>query len=118
MGEYWINGVGGLNYAPARLGSVKGMYGSGTYFADMASKADQYAGQRRGRTRSRFLGPLRRIPGRDDLGPLFHGPKRIERIGFGWRSPWPQRAKRTVPFVPIAWLLLGNMSSIFDLIVV
>jgi hypothetical protein len=27
-----------------RLGSVKGMYGSGTYFADMASKADQYAG--------------------------------------------------------------------------
>lgn len=28
-----------------RLGSVKGMYGSGTYFADMASKADQYAGQ-------------------------------------------------------------------------
>lgn len=28
-----------------RLGSVKGMYGSGTYFADMASKADQYAGR-------------------------------------------------------------------------
>lgn len=28
-----------------RLGNVKGMYGSGTYFADMASKADQYAGQ-------------------------------------------------------------------------
>lgn len=28
-----------------RLGSVRGMYGSGTYFADMASKADQYAGQ-------------------------------------------------------------------------
>jgi len=28
-----------------RLGNVKGMYGAGTYFADMASKADQYAGQ-------------------------------------------------------------------------
>jgi len=28
-----------------RLGNVKGMYGSGTYFADMASKADQYAGR-------------------------------------------------------------------------
>jgi len=28
-----------------RLGSIKGMYGSGTYFADMASKADQYAGR-------------------------------------------------------------------------
>lgn len=28
-----------------RLGNVKGMYGSGTYFADHASKADQYAGQ-------------------------------------------------------------------------
>lgn len=28
-----------------RLGSVQGMYGSGTYFADMASKADQYAGR-------------------------------------------------------------------------
>lgn len=28
-----------------RLGSVKGMYGSGSYFADMASKADQYGGQ-------------------------------------------------------------------------
>eukprot|EP00930_Biecheleria_cincta_P059580 TRINITY_DN45288_c0_g1_i1.p1 TRINITY_DN45288_c0_g1~~TRINITY_DN45288_c0_g1_i1.p1 ORF type:complete len:403 (-),score=76.81 TRINITY_DN45288_c0_g1_i1:462-1670(-) len=28
-----------------RLGSVKGMYGSGTYFADMVSKADQYGGQ-------------------------------------------------------------------------
>lgn len=28
-----------------RLGNVKGMYGSGTYFADMASKADQYGGQ-------------------------------------------------------------------------
>lgn len=28
-----------------RLGNVKGMYGSGTYFADMVSKADQYAGR-------------------------------------------------------------------------
>eukprot|EP00929_Paragymnodinium_shiwhaense_P038605 TRINITY_DN20387_c0_g1_i1.p1 TRINITY_DN20387_c0_g1~~TRINITY_DN20387_c0_g1_i1.p1 ORF type:complete len:517 (+),score=62.03 TRINITY_DN20387_c0_g1_i1:55-1605(+) len=28
-----------------RLGSVRGMLGSGTYFADMASKADQYAGK-------------------------------------------------------------------------
>jgi len=28
-----------------RLGNVKGMYGSGTYFADMSSKADQYAGR-------------------------------------------------------------------------
>jgi len=28
-----------------RLGSAKGMYGAGTYFADMASKADQYAGR-------------------------------------------------------------------------
>lgn len=28
-----------------RLGNVKGMYGSGTYFADMASKCDQYAGR-------------------------------------------------------------------------
>lgn len=28
-----------------RLGNVKGMYGSGVYFADMASKADQYAGR-------------------------------------------------------------------------
>jgi len=28
-----------------RLGNANGMYGSGTYFADMASKADQYAGR-------------------------------------------------------------------------
>merc|ERR1712136_355432 len=28
-----------------RLGNVKGMYGAGTYFADMSSKADQYAGR-------------------------------------------------------------------------
>uniref|UniRef100_A0A7S1WGW2 PARP catalytic domain-containing protein n=1 Tax=Alexandrium catenella TaxID=2925 RepID=A0A7S1WGW2_ALECA len=28
-----------------RLGTLKGMYGAGTYFADMASKADQYAGR-------------------------------------------------------------------------
>jgi len=28
-----------------RLGAASGMYGSGTYFADMASKADQYAGR-------------------------------------------------------------------------
>jgi len=28
-----------------RLGNVAGMYGSGTYFADMASKADQYSGR-------------------------------------------------------------------------
>jgi len=28
-----------------RLGSVKGMYGAGTYFSDMASKADQYSGK-------------------------------------------------------------------------
>ncbi|CAJ1460886.1 unnamed protein product [Effrenium voratum] len=38
-----------------RLGSVKGMYGSGTYFADMASKADQYAGQRRNSRKSRHM---------------------------------------------------------------
>jgi len=28
-----------------RLGNAKGMYGSGTYFADHSSKADQYAGR-------------------------------------------------------------------------
>eukprot|EP00930_Biecheleria_cincta_P006093 TRINITY_DN107078_c0_g1_i1.p1 TRINITY_DN107078_c0_g1~~TRINITY_DN107078_c0_g1_i1.p1 ORF type:complete len:422 (-),score=38.61 TRINITY_DN107078_c0_g1_i1:59-1324(-) len=28
-----------------RLGNVKGMYGAGTYFGDMCSKADQYAGR-------------------------------------------------------------------------
>lgn len=28
-----------------RLGNLKGMFGSGTYFADMSSKADQYAGR-------------------------------------------------------------------------